>query len=89
VSALLRDFVGGIGTLWFTEEEEEGSWAILLEVVCPSSYLGFRLRDSAYSRKLRMDHQENQLRIYLGPTSCFLEHERDEQTDHSVFKMVE
>ena len=47
----------------------------------PSSCLGFSLRDGASSRKLRMDHQENQLRIYAGRAF----HERDELTDHSGF----
>ena len=30
-----------------------------------------------------MEHQENQLKIYVGPALCF--HERDELTDHSGF----
>jgi hypothetical protein len=54
----------------------------------PSSCLGFSLRDGASSGKLCMDHDENQLRIFVGPTSCFLQHERDELLDHAVFRGV-
>ena len=49
----------------------------------PSSCFGFSFRDGTSSRKLRMDHQENQPRIYAGRASCF--HARDELTNHSGF----
>ena len=51
----------------------------------PSGFLGFSLREGASSGKLCMDHQEDRPRIYVGPTSCFLSHERDELIDHAVF----
>jgi len=51
----------------------------------PSGCLGFSLRDGASSGKLCMGHHEDRLRIYVGPTSRFLQHERDELIDHVAF----